>query len=132
MRIVEALLIGALLITSPTACGQDATTSEQVPELAALLEQVDAAVVAGDDARTRQRVDALMAATREARDSGDLDSAQADKILTAATALLNGLPPNPPSSEESSSPVPEPQETDTTQPDKHHEHGKGKGKGRKH
>jgi hypothetical protein len=89
-------------------CGQD-TPSEAAPELARQLAQVDRAVTTGDEAQIRERVEALVSATEAARDAGRLNDEQADRILSAADALLARLPedapPPKPSPPASSSPT---------------------------
>lgn len=147
MRIVEAVLFGALIISSAAACGQDPATAERAPELAALLDTVDAAVVTGNDARIRQRVDDLVAATIEARDTGDLDAAQAEEILSAAAALIDGLssagsspseepssdtapPPASPSSPPATEETQETEETEETGKPEKHDEGQGEDKGK--
>jgi hypothetical protein len=139
-RLVAALTVGAVLAAG---CGNDAAPADAAPELAEQLARVDRAVATGDEARIRVRVEALVAATEAAHDSGELDGQQADRILAAADALLARLP------EQKPSPKPPPPSTPTTSPspdedekeDEHgheekdeHEHGKDKhdkGKGHK-
>jgi hypothetical protein len=112
--------LAALAVTAMVAagCGGETAPTESAPELAEQLERVDQAVVAGDDARIRNRVESLMAATESARDDGRLDDEQADRILAAGEAMLARLPaeePAPEPSPPSSSPTtetPEPPEED--------------------
>ena len=106
-----------LVITALLASGCGGTTpSEAAPELAQQLARVDRAVVSGDDARIRDRVESLKSATEAARDAGRLDEQQADRILAAADALLARLPepaPQPsatPSPSHTLSPSPEEEE----------------------
>jgi outer membrane biosynthesis protein TonB len=101
-RWVSVLALTAVLAAG---CGQD-TPSEAAPELARQLAQVDRAVTTGDVARIRERVESLVSATEAARDAGRLDDEQADRILSAADALLAQLPEEVP--EEAPSPEPSP------------------------
>ena len=104
-RWVSILALTAVLAAG---CGQD-TPSEAAPELARQLAQVDRAVTTGDEARIRERVESLVSATEAARDTGRLDEEQADRILSAADALLarlpDGAPPPTPSPPASPSPT---------------------------
>lgn len=109
LRLV-ALALSAVLLAG---CGGESSPADAAPELADQLARVDRAVTAGDEARIRDRVESLVAATEAARDSGRLDDEQADRILTAADALIARLPaeeppPKPSPSPTSSSPTPSP------------------------
>ena len=109
-RHLVALALSAVLLAG---CGSDSSPADAAPELADQLARVDRAVAAGDEARIRERVESLVAATEAARDSGRLDDEQADRILTAADALIARLPaeeppPKPSPSPTSSSPTPSP------------------------
>lgn len=152
-RPARRLVALALTAVLAAGCGGEATPADAAPELAEQLTRVDRAVAAGDGAQIREQVEALVAATEAARDSGRLDDEQADRILAAADALLQRLPaeepvpkpsPSPPSSTPTS-PSPDPDEGEEDQgegdegeegdesgdsgPDK--DKGKGKGKGHK-
>jgi hypothetical protein len=116
-----ACRLATLAVTAMVAagCGSDTTPADSVPELADRLERVDSAVATGDEARIRQRVEALVAATESARDEGSLDDEDAERILAAADAMLARLPaeepaPEPPSPPTSSptTEIPEPPEED--------------------
>lgn len=97
-----ALLAGGL---AAGGCGQDTPPpGEAVPALADRLERVDAAIEAGSSGRARAAVEELVAETRQAEAAGDLSSQEADRILTAARALLAQLPADP-----SESPAQEPE-----------------------
>jgi hypothetical protein len=107
----------AVMAVLGAGCGE--TPTEAAPELARQLAQVDRAVTTGDEARIRDRVESLVSATEAARDSGEIDDEQADRILAAADALLARLPaeksaPEPPSPPTSSptTETPEPPEED--------------------
>lgn len=109
-RHLVALALSAVLLAG---CAGESSPADAAPELADQLARVDRAVAAGDEARIRDRVESLVAATEAARDSGRLDDEQADRILTAADALIARLPaqeprPKPSPSPTSSSPTPSP------------------------
>jgi len=103
--VVLNTVLATLLAAGAAGCGND-TPADAAPELSAQLARVDHAVVSGDEARIRDRVEALVSATEAARDAGELDDAQADRILTAADALLARLPAEKPAPEPSPSPSP--------------------------
>jgi hypothetical protein len=154
-RWAAAVAITAVLATG---CGET-SPDEAAPELARQLAQVDRAVTTGDAARIRERVESLESATETARDAGRLTDEQADRILSAADALLDQLPgqatspaPSPPASpspsitptpeedegegegeEESKPEKPEPEndKPEKDKPDKP-DKGKDKGKGKGH
>jgi hypothetical protein len=109
--------LAALALTAVLAagCGGDSTPAEAAPELAEQLARVDRAVTTGDEARIRERVESLVAATEAARDAGRIDDEQADRILTAADALLARLPAEEPPSESPSPPTSSPT-TETPEP----------------
>ena len=118
VRRLAALALTSVLLL--TGCGDQAAPGDAAPELADQLNRIDGAVAAGDEAAIRQRVESLIAATKESRDAGRIDDAQAARILTAADELLGQLPaeepePKPPPSSPSTSappPAPEPDEDD--------------------
>jgi hypothetical protein len=110
-RPVIALALTAVLVAG---CGQE-TPAEADPELAQQLALVDRAVVTGDEARIRDRVESLVSTTKAARDAGRLDEEQADRILAAADALLARLPDEAPPPKPSPSATPSP--TITPSPD---------------
>jgi serine/threonine protein kinase len=96
-----ALLAGAV---AGGGCGQDTPPpGEAVPALADRLQRVDAAIEAGNYGQARAAVEALVAETAHAEVAGNLSSQEADRILTAARALLAQLPADP-----SESPAQEP------------------------
>ena len=85
-----AATMGALLVAL-AACGT-APAAEDVPGLADQLAEVDAAIADEDYAAARKAVDALASTAARARVSGDLTREQADRVLEAATAVLEALP----------------------------------------
>lgn len=137
-RRLVALSLCAVLLAG---CGGESSPADAAPELADRLARVDRAVATGDETRIRERVESLITATEAARDSGRLDPEQADRILTAADALISRLPAEepPPSSPSpsppSSSPTPDEdaeEQEEEPKPAPHEKHEKpGKGKGHK-
>jgi hypothetical protein len=121
-RRLVALALTAVLAAG---CGTDSTPADAAPELGEQLARVDRAVTTGDEARIRERVESLVAATEAARDAGRIDDEQADRILTAADALLGRLPAEEPASESPSPPPsppttpPSPEDEDEEKPEKH-------------
>lgn len=147
VRFLAALVLGSLVLLSTAACGEETAPADRVPELATLLDQVDEAVAAGDDDAARRSLEDLIAATEDARDSGELDDAEADRIVSAADRVLEGLP-EPPAEEpspteesptaEETEPLPSPteeeggddEEDQEKEKDKGKPEDKGKGKGK--
>ena len=115
----RGLLAGLLLAALLSGCGAADRPVEAVPALADRLEQVDAAVVAGDDARTREAVTALVDDTEAALASGDLSREQADAITTAAEALLARLeePSGSQGSDQEPTPTPTSEPPPTEEPE---------------
>ncbi len=111
----------ALVAVLAAGCGGDSTPADAAPELAEQLARVDRAVAAGDEARIRERVESLVTATEAVRDSGRLDDEEADRILTAADALLARLPAEEPSPK----PPPPPSSSPTPTPDPDEDEGDG-------
>jgi hypothetical protein len=101
-RPVIALALSAVLATG---CGSE-SPAEADPELAQELTRVDRAVVTGDDALIRDRVESLVSATEAARDAGRLDEEQADRIIAAADGLLARVPAPEPAPRPSATPSP--------------------------
>jgi hypothetical protein len=121
-----ACRLTTLAVTAMVAagCGSDTAPADAVPELADRLEQVDTAVATGDEARIRQRVEALVAATESARDEGSLDDEDAERILAAADAMLARLPAEEPAPEPPSPPTSSPT-TETPEPPEEDEDDEG-------
>ncbi len=153
-RRLAALALAAVLTAG---CGSGDTPADAAPELAEQLARVDRAVATGEERQIRERVEALVAATEAALESGRLDDEQADRILAAAEALLRRLPAEEPAPEPSPSPSTssptttppspdvegdededededekqDPKEEKPEKPDKSDDSGPGKGKGKK-
>jgi hypothetical protein len=116
----------AVMAVLGAGCGE--TPTEAAPELARQLAQVDRAVTTGDEARIRDRVESLVSATEAARDSGEIDDEQADRILAAADALLARLPAEKPAPEPPSPPT-SPPTTETPEPPEEDEGDEGDNSG---
>jgi hypothetical protein len=91
-RVAAAALVLALA-SALLSCGNDETVpSQQVPALGKHLEEVDAAVGAGDHAEARAAVRELVAEVARAQVDGELSDEQAQRIVTAARSVLENLP----------------------------------------
>lgn len=128
---IPARRLAALALTAVLAagCGGDTAPADAAPELAEHLARVDRAVVSGDEARIRERVESLVAATESARDSGRLDDVEADRILAAADALLRRLPAEEPAPEPTPTPTTSSPTTPDPSPDEGDEDDEGEGNG---
>lgn len=73
-------------------CGSSSAPSDAVPALGDSLDRVDDAIVDGryDDARTE--LDELVGTTTSAREAGDLESSEAERILASAAEVMSALP----------------------------------------
>lgn len=131
-RLLGAAWMTAAVLLVATGCGQGAAPADQVPALAQALDQVDDAIAAEKYDSARGSIDDLVDVTVEARDGGDLDPGEADRILAAAARLRSALPAADSTSTPGPSTVPSPSESESEsdeQDDKGKGHGKGKGKG---
>lgn len=72
--------------------GDDTSPGDEVPALDAGLEEIDAAVEAGDDKRTVRAVNKLTSAAAQALVAGDISDDEADRIFEAARDVLAALP----------------------------------------
>jgi hypothetical protein len=91
-RLAGVALVLALAPALVSCGGDEAAPSEQVPALGKHLEEVDAAVEAGDHAKARAAVKELVAETARAQVDGELSDEQAQRIVTAARSVLENLP----------------------------------------
>jgi hypothetical protein len=73
-------------------CGGSTAPADDVPALSAALERVDDAIVEGRYDDARKAVDELVATTTDAREGGDLETSEADRILVAAAELKSAMP----------------------------------------
>lgn len=137
-RMARRVLVLCVPLTALAGCGQDQPAGEPLPGLVQELDRIDDSIAAGRYSRARAALDALVETTNQARQAGDLGSAQADDIAAAAARLRAALPAvrpsapetTEPTAEPSASPAPREEEEDH---DKEHDkkHGKGHGKGHK-
>lgn len=94
-----ALLVALALALTGCARADSAPPAEQVPALAAMLDEVEAAVVDGRFVAARRLIDELVEKTVEAVDDGDLDDDAGDEILAAAAQVRALLPAELPDGE---------------------------------
>ena len=120
------LSIGVLLFGA--GCGGHPTPADAAPELATRLERVDDAIAAGDYDQARTAVTALVMATGQAEDAGDITGDQADQILAAAAELLAQLPDTSPAEPSASDTATEPTSTPDEPEEQDKDNGKDKGK----
>ena len=111
-RSVLGLLVAGLVLTG---CGRDTGPADEVPELAARLDRVDAAVADGDHAAARTALRALAATTDRAEAAGDLTADEATRIDDAVTALLDDLADETPTEEPSPSDDTTPSDPETSE-----------------
>ena len=116
--------LGVLLLLS--GCGSDTTTpAEAVPELADTLSSVDGALADHRFAAARRSLNTLVQTTVDAREAGELEPEQADRVLSAAARLLSALPaPRRPAADEpgqKSTEAPPPEEESDEEWEKKHE-----------
>lgn len=92
-RAVAAGALALALAPALVSCGgDDAAPSEQVPALGEHLDDVDAAVGAGDHAAARAAVKELVAEAARAQVDGELTDEQVQRIVAAARSVLENLP----------------------------------------
>jgi hypothetical protein len=91
-RVAAAALVLALAPVLVSCGGDEAVPSEQVPALGRHLDEVDAAIGSGDYAGARVAVRELVAEAARAQVDGELSDEQAQRIVTAARAVLERLP----------------------------------------
>lgn len=90
-RTAAALLTFLVLGLALVACGADTPPGEKVPDLAAQLERVDAAVANEDHKAARSAVQDLVAATAAAELAEQITDEEADRIVAAARQVLANL-----------------------------------------
>lgn len=81
---IAVVVAGVVLVA---ACGGATTPASQVPALATALDEVDAALVAGDEDTARTALDRLTSLATDARDEGRLEDGDAEHVLAAAEQL---------------------------------------------
>lgn len=130
-RLVPTLL-ALLVVLGGAGCGP--STGADIPALANRLERVDAAAVADDPEALASAVAGLLRAVDDAESAGDLNDTDADRIRTAADALLDAAEPDatsgPSEPEESTTPPPPPPGGDDEDEDE--KEGRGPDPGRGH
>lgn len=105
-----ALLVALALALTGCARADSAPPAEQVPALAAMLDQVESAVADGRFVEARRQIDALVEETVQAVEDGELDEDAGDDILAAAAQVRALLPAQLPDNEVSL----EPKDDDTS------------------
>ena len=126
----RGLAAAAAVLLALSGCGDSQSPADDVPELAAALEDVDEALAAEDYEQAEEELTGLVDVSEQAEAEGTLSSTEADDIVGAAEALLSQLPdepesPTPPSSE--TEPEPEPTVAPEPEPEPEPEdEGKGK------
>ena len=106
-RTTRLAATGGTLLVLLVGCGSDSPPSTAVPTLSTRLDEVDAALVDGRDAAARDALGALGEETVAALEDGDLDQAQAERILDAVQVLLEALPSPTPAEEPTQETTPE-------------------------
>ena len=115
-RYAATLAATAVLAGGLVGCGEEETPVQQEPALADALAEVDAAAAADNTRRLRRAVADLVQVTDDAEQAGDLDGDDADRIRTAAEALLEAAGAEPEPAPSTTSTEPEPPETTTSSP----------------
>ena len=112
-RRVAAIALVVTLFTGGCGSGeQPPSAAEQVPQLSVVLERVDDALEAHRFQAARQQLRALKARVIDAREAGELDDADAARVLEAIARLLALLPdpePTPSKTPEAETPLAEPE-----------------------
>jgi len=138
VRVASGLVV-LLVLLGATACGDGSGAG--VAALTTQLKTVDAAAVADDPEQLQSAVGNLLSVVDDAEAAGDVSAAHADRIRTAAEALLEAAAPtdrrSPQPPKESASPPPEEDagedgagEDDTPRPERGGPTDKDKGKGK--
>ncbi|WP_322937947.1 FIMAH domain-containing protein [Nocardioides bizhenqiangii] len=100
----RAAVVAAVVLLAPTGCADDPPPSESVPALEQHLDEVDAAIEAGEPDEARRAVEDLIAEAAQARVEGDLSDEEADRIFDAAQQVLDQLPKAGPKDDEDEKP----------------------------
>lgn len=136
MRMIPIALAAVLLLGG---CGeQEPTPATAVPALVTQLKSIDGLIADSHWGQARVALRALIARTEEARTAGDLEQAQADRVIASATRMLAALPAPSPSVTPSPSATPSrtatpPDTSGSSKPDdnKSDKAGDHKGKGKR-
>lgn len=87
-----ALLIAGLVVGGCGSSAPPPSAADQVPHLAVVLERIDSALAAHHFGVALQQLRALKADVVKARDAGDLQDADAARVLAAAASLIKVVP----------------------------------------
>jgi hypothetical protein len=111
-----AALLGTVLLTVLLAgCGgEPSTPGEKVPELAETLDDLDTALADEQYDEARVYLAQMRRTTLSAREDGELDRAEARRVLDAVQALLAKVPEPREEPEPSPTPSPPPEEPSDT------------------
>jgi hypothetical protein len=96
------VVLGVLLAAGCAEREPQPSAAEQVPQLTTVLGRVDSALSERRFAAARQQLKTLKAEVVASRDAGDLDPADAQRILDAIARLMSMLPTTTPSESASS------------------------------
>ena len=110
--VVSTALLTAMAFGLGGCAETQPSAADEVPALAGLLVNVESAVVDGRYTAARRQLDALVAATVDAMESGELDESSAEEILAAAAKVQALLPATRVEGEPTSEPKPEDKPTD--------------------
>ncbi|HEU4810692.1 MAG TPA: hypothetical protein VFT00_00995 [Nocardioides sp.] len=130
-RFARWVLVLCVPLAALAGCGQDETSGEPVPGLVQELDRIDDSIASGRYARARTALDALVETASQARESGDLSTAEADDIAVAAARLRAALPAVRPSTPEAT-PEPTQEPTASPTPRRHAEKAHDTRHGKKH
>lgn len=87
-RYLAGLVLGLAVLTG---CSEDPAPADDVPALAERLDRAEQAIADGDYGRARTSLDALAAATAQARVANRITDEQANRILDAVAEVLRAL-----------------------------------------
>lgn len=107
-RTTRLAAAAVLVLTALAGCGSEDSPASAVPALSTRLDDIDAAIVDGRFAVARDELAALGEDTAAAVEDGDLDQAQAERILDAVQALTEALPTPTLAAEPTEDPTAEP------------------------
>lgn len=94
-RIVGVVAVLALTVGGCASREPAPSAADRVPQLSVVLNRVDAALATHRFAAAREQLKKLKADVVQARDSGELPEADAERVLEAASRLLGMLPAAP-------------------------------------
>lgn len=131
-RTTRLAAAGTVALLVLTGCGSEDPASSAVPALSTRLDEIDSAIVDGRYAVARDELAALGEDTAAAVEDGDLDQAQAERIIDAVQALTEALPASAPDADPTESPTAEPTDeaTDDEDADESDEDAEDTGQGK--